>query len=49
MLKPDPFHNIKEKMPKPLGREFMLHKQQMEIKTQNGTSVKTEALWKRKN
>jgi hypothetical protein len=34
---------------KPLEMEFMLHKQQMEIKTEIGASVTTEALLKRQN
>jgi len=38
-----------EKAWKFLEREFMLHKQQNEIKSENGWSVTTEALWKRQN
>jgi hypothetical protein len=38
-----------EKAWRPLEREFMLHKQQMEIKLENVWSLTTEALWKRKN
>jgi hypothetical protein len=34
---------------KPLEREFMFHKQKMEIKRENGASVTTEAQWKRQN
>jgi hypothetical protein len=34
---------------KPLEREFMLHKQQMVAKTENGECEKTEAQWKKQN
>ena len=34
---------------KPLKKDIILHKKQMETKTKYGASVTTEALWKRQN
>jgi hypothetical protein len=38
-----------EKAWKPLERECMLHKQQMEVKSENGRFVTIEGQWKRQN
>ena len=43
------YEGQEEKAWKHLEREFMLHKQQMGIKSENGWSLTTQALWKRQN
>jgi len=46
------FQNMKgqaQKAWKPLKKDIILHKKQMETKTKYGASVTTEALWKRQN
>jgi hypothetical protein len=42
------FQNMKN-MWEDLEIEFMLHKQQIKIKSENGWSLTTEELWKRQN